>query len=96
MQDHQALLTLQAEAELAMDVPTTTERNDYHQFLDWCRFYSITMPADAEDVGAYLFELLSYGKSMRAITRAANSILAYYERRRYFIDRIVVRRGTSS
>jgi hypothetical protein len=65
----------------------------YYQFLDWCRFYSITMPADAEDVGAYLLELLSYGKSLRAITRAANSILAFYERRRYFIDRILIRKA---
>jgi hypothetical protein len=93
MQDHQTLLTPQAEAEMAMDAPTKIERSDYHQFLDWCRFYSIAMPADASDVGGYLLELLEHGYSLRQIRRAANSIVNFYERRRYFIDRIVVRRA---
>ena len=76
-----------------MDRPTKVERDDVRQFVDWARFYGVKMPALAEDVGEYLFELLEHGYRLQDIGRVANSIMRFYERRKFFLDRPVVRQA---
>ena len=86
----QQISTLERHIHIAMGNPTKTERDDFHQFADWCAFHGLAMPASGEDVGEYLIELLGHGYSLEQIERAANSILAYYDRREYFISRVDV------
>ena len=89
----QVVPLLPDQVRAVMDRPSETERGDVRQFVDWCAFYNLKMPAVAEDVGEYLFELLEHEYPLRDIKRIAKSIMAYYERRKYFLDRWVVRQA---
>jgi hypothetical protein len=77
--------------DLEARMPSARQSDDFRRFLDWCRFYGVDMPADAEDVAHYLLELMTDGASLPAIKRAAKSIITHYELRRCPLTRAPIR-----
>ena len=61
-------------------------KNDFRQFLDWSHFRGVAMPADAEDIGCYLLELLADGASLATLRRAADAIQAAYVEQRCYLN----------
>src|SRR5262245_20869625 len=74
--------------------PTRAQQRARHQtfrkFMDWCQFYSVTMPPTGRDVGSYLLEMLADGATLPEIKGAANAIHAGYTDHRQFLDLVPI------
>jgi hypothetical protein len=66
--------------------PMENSGKDFSDFLQWCAFHGVKMPADTYEVGNYLIELMADGSSMEEIERIAASIWSGYQRRQAFLD----------
>jgi hypothetical protein len=67
------------------------QREDFADFVEWCRFNDLAMPVEGDEVAAYLLEVLTNGATLHRITEAAASIAASYARRKSFLDLIPLR-----
>jgi hypothetical protein len=61
--------------------PTKQQRADFRNFVRWCDFYGVSMPAEGSDIANFLLELVVDGASISNISRIAESIVACYEER---------------
>jgi DNA-binding transcriptional regulator YbjK len=62
----------------------------WRAFLDFMSFHGVQMPATAEEVCGYLFQLMSDGVRLSIIRRAARAIQAGYVERQCYLDPRVI------
>jgi hypothetical protein len=67
-------------------VPTPQQRNECDEFIRWCRFYDVPLPAHAGWVAEFILDRLTEGATLAELKRSARSISAVYTARRVFLD----------
>jgi hypothetical protein len=87
-----SLLAEWTQARSQMRNPRLAEHDQaaWRAYLDWANFCGLEMPAPAEAVASYLFELMSDGVRLSIIRRTARAIQAGYVERQCYLDPRVV------
>jgi hypothetical protein len=67
-------------------MPTRTQREAFALFLDWARFHALAMPVSADEVAAYLLEMMVDGAPLADIKRAAAAISTCYNAHGAYLD----------
>jgi hypothetical protein len=60
--------------------------SEFRQFVDWCAWNTIEVPATGADVAAYLLDLAADGVPLKRLHRVAAAIGNTYIRNAHFLD----------
>jgi hypothetical protein len=67
-------------------MPSRSQREIFREFLDWGRFHGLDMPIKANEVAAYLLEMMVDGASLADIKRAGAAISTCYNAHGCYLD----------
>jgi hypothetical protein len=75
----------------ATTMPTSEQRDSFRQFLDWCSFHGVPMPAEGEEAGHFLLDLLMSGATLESLQQTAEAIVLCYELHHWPLYQVPIR-----